>query len=136
MASIATIGGDAREELLRYPHALKNLPSLEAAASGIAMLTVLPERDGLIRRAPLLLSVGNEIVPGMAVELIRTAAKGSSILVKRDAAGVKSVVLAGVEIPADRDGQLWVSFTRHDPQRYVSAADVLAGKIRCGPHRR
>ncbi|MGA7328316.1 MAG: adenylate/guanylate cyclase domain-containing protein [Rhodomicrobium sp.] len=127
--SIATIGGDPSGALLRYPAALKNLPSLEAAASGIAMLTVLPERDGLIRRAPLVLSAGNEIVPGMAVELIRTAAKASSILIKRDAAGVRSVVLAGVEIPADRDGQLWVSFTRHDPKRYVSAADVLAGRI-------
>jgi adenylate cyclase len=128
-ASFATIGGDPRQDLLRYVAALKNLSTLESAASGIGLLTVRPEHDGLIRRAPLLLTVGNEITPGLAVELIRTARKASSILVKRDSAGVKSIVLAGVEIPADRDGQLWVSFSHHDPQRYISAADIFGGRI-------
>jgi adenylate cyclase len=127
--SIATIGGDPSGDLLRYPAALKNLPSLEAAAAGLGMLTVKPERDGLIRRAPLLLNVGNAIAPGMAVELIRVATGAQSILVKRDEAGIKSIVFAGTEIPADSDGQLWVSFTHHDPQRFVPAADVLAGKV-------
>jgi adenylate cyclase len=127
--SIATIGGDPRKDLLQFSASLKNLPALETAAAGLGMLTVRPERDGLIRRAPLLLSVGDDIVPGMAVELIRAATGTSSIIVKRDDAGVRSIAFAGTEIPADKDGQLWISFAHHDPRRYVSAADVLAGRI-------
>ncbi len=127
--SFATIGGDPRGDLLKYPAPLKNLPALEAAAMGLGMLTVKPERDGIIRRAPLLLDVGKSIAPGMAVELIRAATGASSIVVKRDDPGVESIGFAGVEIPADRDGQLWVSFTHHDSRRYVSAADLLAGKV-------
>ncbi len=126
-ASIATIGGDPRDEILRVPAALKNLPELESAASGFGMLTVQPERDSVIRRAPLILSAGGAIAPGMAVELLRVASGASALVVKRDEAGVRSVVVAGVEIPSDRDGQLWIRFTGHDIRRYVPAATVLAG---------
>jgi adenylate cyclase len=126
-ASIATIGGDPRGSILRVPAALKNLPELESAASGFGMLTAQPERDGVIRRAPLILSAGDEIAPGLGVELLRVASGASAIVVKRDEAGVRSVVVAGVEIPSDRDGQLWITFTGHDARRYVPAATVLAG---------
>jgi adenylate cyclase len=127
--SIVTKGGDPTGDLLHYPDALKNLVVLENAAAGLGMLTVKPEREGVIRRVPLLLMTGNEIAPGMVVELVRVAAGASTIIVKRDEAGVKSVALAGVEIPADADGQLWIAFTAHDPKRYVSAVDVLAGSV-------
>ncbi len=128
-ASIATIGGDPSEDLMRVPAPLRNLPVLESAALGLGMLTVRPERDGVIRRAPLVLSVGNAVAPAMAVEILRVASGASTLVVKRDEAGVKSVVVAGVEIPSDRDGQLWIAFTPHDPKRYVSAASVLAGDV-------
>ncbi len=127
--SIATIGGDPRADLLRFPAPLKNLPELDNAAAGHGMLSVLPERDGVIRRAPLVLSVGGVLEPSMSIELLRVASGASSLVVKRDTAGVRSVALAGVEIPADADGQLWVSFAPHDPRRYVSAAAVLAGEV-------
>ncbi len=128
-ASIATIGGDPSEDLIHVVAPLRNLPLLEDAAAGLGMLTARPERDGVLRRAPLVLSVGDAIVPGMAVELLRVASGASTLVVKRDEAGVKSVVVAGVEIPADRDGQLWVTFTPHDSKRYVSAANVLADDV-------
>jgi adenylate cyclase len=127
--SIVTVGGDPKGDLLHYPGELKNIAVLENAAAGLGMLTVRPERGGVIRRAPLLLVAGNEIAPGMVIELIRVAAGASNIIVKRDEAGVKSVALAGVEIPADADGQLWIAFAAHDPKRYISAADVLTGSV-------
>src|SRR5262249_50933395 len=130
--SLATKGGDPKDDLSHYSDdALKNLAVLENAAAGLGMLTVKPEREGVIRRAPLLLTTGKEkeIAPGMVVELLRVAAGASTILVKRDEAGVKSVALAGVEIPADADGQLWIAFAARDPKRYVSAAGVLAGNV-------
>ena len=32
-------------------------------------------------------------------------------------------------IPTDRNGQLWIHFAPHDTARYVSAADVLEGRV-------
>ncbi len=128
-ASIATIGGDPRAYLIQLPAVLKNLLALEKAAAGLGMLTVQPERDGLIRRAPLLLSAGGAISPGLSIELLRVASSAGSLIVKRDEAGVRSVAVAGVEIPSDGDGQLWIAFGRHDPRRFVPAASVLSGEV-------
>ena len=32
-------------------------------------------------------------------------------------------------MPTDRNGQLWVNFAPHDPSRFVSAVDVLEGRV-------
>jgi adenylate cyclase len=126
--SIATIGGDPAGELINYPRLLRNLPELEAAAAGRGLFTVQPERDGVIRRVPTILSVAGRIVPALSIELLRVASGATSLIVKVDEAGVKSVVVSGVEIATDRDGQLWLHFGPHDPKRYVSAIDVLEGR--------
>ena len=46
-----------------------------------------------------------------------------------DEAGIKGVAVPGLEMPTDRNGQLWVHFAPHDPARYVSAVDVLEGRV-------
>ena len=46
-----------------------------------------------------------------------------------DEAGIKSVAVPGFEMPTDRNGQLWVHFAPHDQARYVSAIDVLEGRV-------
>ena len=35
----------------------------------------------------------------------------------------------GFELPTDRNGQLWIHFAPHDPARFVSAVDVLEGRV-------
>lgn len=127
--SIATIGGNPLPHLLGYPSLLTNLPAFEAAAAGRGVVTVRPERDGIIRRVPLVVAVGGMVVPSFALEAMRVATGSRTIVVKQDDAGVRSVVLTGVEIPTDHQGQLWPHFSRHDPGRFLSAADVLAGRV-------
>ena len=52
-----------------------------------------------------------------------------TIFIKSDRAGIKSIGVKGLQIPTDRNGQLWVHFARRDPSIYVSAADLLEGKV-------
>ena len=59
--------------------------------------------------------------------MLRVATGASTILIRMDAAGIKSVAIPGFEMPTDRNGQLWVHFAPHDQARYVSAVDVLEG---------
>src|SRR5205807_2334702 len=35
----------------------------------------------------------------------------------------------GLEASTDQNGRFWVHFNRHDPARYVSAKDVLQGRV-------
>src|SRR5690606_4830123 len=128
ITSVATIGDNLHRHLLRVPKLVANLPVLEKAAAGRGLFTVEPDADGVIRRIPTLLYAEGRIVPSLSIELLRVATGATTLLAESDEAGIRSVVVAGVEIETERDGQLWLHFTPHDPRRYVSAADVLSGQ--------
>ena len=70
-----------------------------------------------------------KLMPSLTFEMLRVVTKADTILVKSDEAGVRSVAVPGFQLPTDRNGQLWVYFSKHDRTRYVSAADVLEGAV-------
>ena len=72
-------------------------------------------------------------MPSLTFEMLRVVTGSSTILIKSDEAGIKSVAVPGLEMPTDRNGQLWVHFAPHDPARYVSAVDVLEGRVAARP---
>lgn len=129
LTGLATIGGDPRPFLLEFPGLLRNIPVLEEAAPGRGLFTIRTERDGIVRRVPMIMIAQGDLMPSLTFEMLRIVTKSDTILVKSDEAGVKSVAVPGFEVPTDRNGQLWVHFARHDAARYVSAADVLEGRV-------
>jgi adenylate cyclase len=128
-APLAYIGQEPGPFLLTYPELLPNIKTLEDAASGRGMLTVLPEADGVVRRAPLIVRARDTIIPALSIDVLRVAAGQSTLLVKSDSIGVRSIVVAGAEVPTDPNGQLWIYFSPHDPLRFVSAKDVMEGRV-------
>ena len=77
----------------KYSGAIQNIETLRKAAAGQAIFSLAPDRDGLVRRVPALISAGDVIVPSLALELLRVATGGNAIAVKTDDAGIKSVVV-------------------------------------------
>ena len=128
-SSAVTLGGDPRPFLINLPGLLSNLPELEAAAAGRGLVTVQPEIDGVVRRVPAVMSVAGQTRPALSIELLRVALGEQSIVIRSDAAGVRSVMLGPHALPTDRNGQLWVHFSGHEPERFISAADVLEGRL-------
>ena len=124
---LATMGDDPRPFLLRFQGIVRNIPVLEEAAAGQGMFSINPERDGVVRRVPAIVRFGDEILPTLALELLRIATGGQALVIKTDEAGVRSLVVGGVEIPTDRQGRLWVNYSQHDPTKYIAAKDVLDG---------
>ena len=129
LTGLATLGGDPQPFLLNFPGLLRNIPILEEAAPGRGLFTIRTERDGIVRRVPMIMLAQGNLMPSLTFEMLRVVTKADTILVKSDDAGVKSVAVPGFEIPTDRNGQLWVHFAKHDAARYVSALDVLEGRI-------
>jgi len=128
-ASFATMGGDPKPHLIEYPDLLANIQILEDAARGRGMFTVLPDADGVIRRVPAVLVAKDNLVPSLAADMLRVATGQTTFLIKSDPSGIQSVVIAGVKLPTDQTGQLWIHFSPHRADRYVSANDVLSGKV-------
>jgi adenylate cyclase len=125
----ALMGPDPRRYLVSFPGLITNVPPLEQAAAGRGMLTIQPEADGIIRRVPMVMKAQDTLVPALSLEMLRVVTGAGAIRVKTDAAGVASVAIPALEIPTDRNAQLWVYFARYDANRYVSAKDVLEDKV-------
>ena len=129
LSASASVGGDPKSFMPSFPGLLQNVPVLENAAAGRGLFTVLPESDGIVRRVPMVMQAQGKIMPSLSFEMLRVATGNSTILVRMDPAGIKSVALPGFEMPTDRNGRLWVHFAPHDQARYVSAVDVLEGRV-------
>jgi adenylate cyclase len=126
---VAALGGNPKSYVFSFPGLLQNVPVLENAASGRGLFSIRTERDGIVRRVPMVMQAQGNIIPSLSFEMLRVATGNTTILVRMDSAGIKSVALPGFEVPTDRNGQLWVHFAPHDQARYVSAVDVLEGRV-------
>ena len=128
-ASIVKVGGEPLGHLFGFLGITRNLPVLEKSAAGLGMVTLLPESDGVVRRPPLLIRVGREIYPTMALEMLRVALNKPSLVIKSDANGLTGVTIAGLLVPTDESGRIWFHYAPHDRARFVSAKDVLHGDV-------
>ena len=125
---IATLGPDPGPYLIAFPNLLRNLPQLERASAGRGLFTIATERDGMVRRVPLVMKAEGKVVAALSVDLLRVASGAGGVLVRSDQSGVRSVVVSNFEMPTDQNARVWIHFSPHDMTRYVSAKDVINGK--------
>ena len=128
-AAMAEVGGDPRPFLISFGGMLRNMEPLEQAAKGLGSVTFAPEADGIARRVPLVVRVGNEIVPSLTAEILRVATGQTTLVVRSNIAGIDSIIVGGVAIPTDNYARKWVYFAPPDPARYISARDILQGVV-------
>ncbi|MCJ2074045.1 adenylate/guanylate cyclase domain-containing protein [Methylobacterium sp. J-030] len=128
---IAVVGTDLdpTTALIDFPGLIRNLPILEQAAAGRGVFTISPERDGVVRRVPMVLRAAGAVVPALSLDVLRVLTRADSILVRTDQQGVVAIRLPDFVLPTDPRGQIWVRFSPHDPGLYVSAQDLLAGRV-------
>jgi adenylate cyclase len=129
VTGMAMLGEDPHQFMFSFPGLLRNTPVLEKAAGGRGLLTINPERDGIIRRVPMIMQAQGETMPSLSFEMLRVVTGTDTIFIKSDRAGMTSIGVKGLQVPTDRNGQLWVHFAPRDPSLYVSAIDVLEGTV-------
>jgi adenylate cyclase len=125
----AMMGPDPRRYLIGFPGLIRNVPALEQAAAGRGLVTIQSEPDGIVRRIPMVMNAQGALVPAITLEMLRVVTGAGAIRIKTDAAGVNSVAIPGLELPTDRNAQLWIHYAPYDPNRYVSAKDVLEDRV-------
>ncbi|RTE90271.1 adenylate/guanylate cyclase domain-containing protein [Bradyrhizobium sp. LVM 105] len=127
---VATVGEEGAERFLfEFPGLLRNVPVIENVAAGRGLFSIRKERDGFIRRVPMIMRAQGTIMPSLSLEILRVVTGTPTLLVRTDKTGIRSIRIKGVEIPTDKNGQFWVHYARRDPSIYVSAADVLDNSV-------
>ncbi len=128
-APLIVRGGDPLPHVRRFEAVLASLPELQAAAWGQAILSVDLE-FGVVRRIPLVSAIGDELVSGLAMEMLRIASGSTAVEVDVASHGIASVSVADLTVPTQSGGDIWLHFAESQAtaNRYVSAIDVLEGK--------
>lgn len=129
VTGLAMLGEEPQPFMYKFPGLLRNVEVLEQAAAGRGLFTIRPERDGIVRRVPMIMVAQDVTMPSLSFEMLRVASGSDTILIKADKAGIQSVGVRGFTIPTDANGQLWVHYARHDPSIYVSAVDVMDNRV-------
>ena len=128
-APILVTHGNPLQFVRRFDNVLASLPELQQAAHGEALLSVELEQ-GVVRRIPLVLGLGDKLVPGLPMEMLRVATGTPGVEVSAGPAGIESVAVGDAVVPTQPNGDIWLHFAKiqSTQDRYVSALDVLQGK--------
>lgn len=135
-ARLMTVGHPTPQLANSLPKSL--LPSTAAlqGAAGIGALNVFPDRDGRVRRVPLLVQMGETLYPSLVAELLRLARGEHAYLVRaKPGKDVDSPVLlkVGQQVTGLNDnGEIWLHYAPRTALDQISAGAVLQGDLQAG----
>jgi len=108
---------------IAYQNIQPNVRSLNETASGIGIVNTLPEIDGVVRRVPQVITVGEQVYPSISLETLRVLAGDPSFQVRVNDGSVEAVRIPQFgKIPTDNLGRIWVDWSSQ-PQEH-SLADL------------
>ncbi|MEQ1775649.1 MAG: adenylate/guanylate cyclase domain-containing protein [Burkholderiales bacterium] len=128
--SVVNAGVSPLSYLREPPGAVSSIASLEAAAQGNGALMFFPDSDGVVRRVPLILRLGDQVMPSLAAELLRVAQEQRNYFVRASAKkeeGIQEIKIGRLIVPTTPTGEMWVHYTPRVDARYVPAWKVLSG---------
>ena len=128
-------GDDAAPGVAQYAGVLTSLDLLNSQAKGWGLISV-DTAGGGVRRMPLVANVNGTLVPSLALEMLRVAAGGAALRLQLDGSRVESVQVADLTLATEADGAVRVHFSRRRADRFVSAVDVLQGRVETGAFER
>ena len=105
--------GDPVPYMFEWPGMLGPIQLLGDNADGVGVLNTNPEIDGVVRRVPLLMRVGEDTYPALAIEVIRVATGNPSYQVKEAGGGIEAVRVPGYPIiKTDPNAQIWLRWNK------------------------
>lgn len=129
MVVVERDAGDPRP-YFQASHVLCSVPPITDASAGLGFLNASPERDGLLRRVPLITEYDGQVYPSLALAGYIAFQRVQDIRLVQDHFGTVNMRLDGNEFPVDSRAQLLLRFRGSAGSlRRVSAADVLAGSV-------
>ena len=123
-------GSPAAGEFFEASGFVGNLEPFVKAVSYSGFLNATPDRDGVLRRLPLLIKYQGELFPSLSLAAFMQFKATSTIQLRLGQSGSQAVLVGDRSIPIDRQGNVFIDFgasTALIPR--FSAADLLEGRI-------
>lgn len=123
---IRTKGDITSVPLREFPYAELNIPSIMAMAG---FFNIIPDEDGLYRKANLLFIYNGEIYPSLPLQAI-SQYKGLPLILELEKFGIERIILGDKSIPVDESGNLIINYYgKGGSFRTISAVDVIRSRI-------
>ena len=136
-AGIVQAGDDPWSFLPAYSGNIPALPSLEESSAGYGALNLVPDRDGIVRRAPLFYNLNSKVVPSVDAEVLRIAQGASTYIIKSSTAsgelslgtrgGIVNARIGALTVPTDEHGRIWIRYGPYEADLTVPAWQLLDG---------
>ena len=105
--------GDPLPWLYEWPGMLGPIPLLGDNVDGVGVVNTTPEIDGVVRRLPLLMRVGEDVYPSVALEVIRVAVGDPSYQVKATEGGVIALRVPKFKtVKTDQYARIWLRWNK------------------------
>tara|TARA_R100000306_G_scaffold50386_1_gene47449 strand:- start:3447 stop:5180 length:1734 start_codon:yes stop_codon:yes gene_type:complete len=128
---VATMG-PVLDQALEYPGILPNVQILQDSAAGTGIVNTAPEVDGLVRRVPMLVRVGEALYPALGLDVLRGLAGDPSYQAKAGEAGIQAVRVPSFKtVQTDGVGRVWINWNTEIPTE-VGGRVVLVGVTAAG----
>ncbi|MCI2283875.1 CHASE2 domain-containing protein [Colwellia sp. MSW7] len=121
-------------EIGTFKQVLGNIAVLQSSATGAGFINSVPESDGFIRKASLVLNYQGQLYPSLALEAARVYTPADTIKAETISSGNASW-LQGLSfgkhfIPTNEKGQIFIPYkgVKHSFP-YISATDVLNNRV-------
>lgn len=127
-----TLNHDNAQSVNHFESAITSMPLLEASAKGNGALIFTSDNDGMLRRVPLVIQIQDHLYPSFAAELTRVAFLQKNYLLKsspKPGLGVEQIILNNLVIPTNEQGEIWVYYSKPNPERVIPAWKMIQGEI-------
>ena len=131
-------GDDPKQFVTNYLGVQNNIKLLDASAQGVGSMSI-GNNDAIVRQLPTFESIGDQLIPSLAIEMTRVAVGASTFQIKSSNAsseeaygaqtGINNIKLGPLTIPTTAKGNAWIYFTATKNISTVSAVDVISGAI-------
>ena len=107
-----------------------NLPILAEAARRSGFLNAAPDRDGILRRVPLLAEHDGRVYPSLALAAVTAARPAGELVLRVETVNASKLSIGDGVVPLDGRSNLLLAFRgKKRTFPYLSATDVLDGTM-------
>ena len=120
--------------VVTLPSYTGNIPVLQKAAAHAGFFSLLPDPDGIVRRAPMLIRYNGRLYPSLSLETTRLFFLVDKVNIASEPVGdvqaVESIRVGPATIPTDAYAQAMIPYRgKQGSFQYVSATDLLDDRL-------
>ena len=122
--------GNVEPWLWNYAGIVPPLTELTVGVARSGVNVTAPEPDSVVRKMPILITVGNKIYPSMLIENVRIINKSKRIKVVAKEHGIDEVLVSkNAGIPVNHNAEMYINYANPKKYNHVSADYVLSSEF-------